>query len=91
MSVSFCPHQLSSGFALVTTSNFAHKSEGDPALPLYFSTDLVNWIPKGHVFPAGAWPGWAVENMWAPEIHFVNGTFVVYFTGGSCAIGKKVS
>ena len=33
--------QLSSGYALVTTSNFAHKSEGDPALPLYFSTDLV--------------------------------------------------
>ena len=89
--------QLSSGYALVTTSNFAQKSEGDPALPLYFSTDLVwpqpliceifeeslqvNWIPKGHVFPAGGWPDWAIENMWAPEIHFVNGTFVVYFTG----------
>ena len=42
----------------------------------------MNWIPKGHVFPAGAWPDWAFENMWAPEIHFVNGTFVVYFTGG---------
>ena len=41
----------------------------------------VNWTPKGHVFPTGAWPSWAVENMWAPEIHFVNGTFVVYFTG----------
>jgi len=72
-----------SGYALVTTSNFALNSEGDPALPLYFSTDLVNWIPKGHVFPAGTWPDWAVENMWAPEIHFVNGTFLVYFTGGS--------
>ena len=97
-------YQLSSGYALVTTSNFAHKLEGEPALPLYFSTDLVctrvqietrnyvqvNWIPKGHVFPSGAWPDWAVENMWAPEIHFVNGTFVIYFTGGSCAIKKKV-
>ena len=31
----------SSGYALVTTSNFALNSEGDPALPLYFSTDLV--------------------------------------------------
>ena len=38
------------------------------------------------MFPAGAWPDWAVENMWAPEIHFVNGTFVVYFTGGSCTM-----
>ena len=47
---------------------------------IYFQ---VNWIPKGHVFPAGSWPDWAVENMWAPEIHFVNGTFLVYFTGGS--------
>ena len=88
-------HFYPSGYALVTTSNFAHKSDGDPALPLYFSTDMVstnsksassnqiqvNWTPKGHVFPTGAWPSWAVENMWAPEIHFVNGTFVVYFTG----------
>ena len=31
-----------SGYALVTTSNFAHNSDGDPALPLYFSTDMVS-------------------------------------------------
>ena len=35
-------HFYSSGYALVTTSNFAHKSDGDPALPLYFSTDMVS-------------------------------------------------
>jgi beta-xylosidase len=73
-----------SGYAAVATSNFALRSRGDPAFPLYHSADLVTWSPRGHVFPAGAWPVWAEENMWAPEIHVVNGRFVVYFTGGHC-------
>jgi beta-xylosidase len=34
----------------------------------------------GHVFPAGQWPRWAAKDFWAPEIHWVNGNFLVYFS-----------
>lgn len=72
-----------SGFLAVCTSNFAVRSRGDPAFPLLHSPDLVHWRPRGHVFPTGGWPGWATENMWAPEVHWVSGRYVVYFTGVS--------
>ena len=69
------------GYVAVTTSNFALKRRGDPAFPLYHSWDLVVWRAMGHVFPAGQWPAWAEENMWAPDIQLVDGRYTVYFTG----------
>lgn len=36
-------------------------------------------LQKGHVFPPLDWPVWAERDMWAPEIHFVNEEFHVYF------------
>ena len=43
------------------------------AFPLISSPDLVTWTPRGHVFPAHSWPDWVVSELWAPEIHFVDG------------------
>ena len=40
-------------------------------------------MQRGFVFPSGSWPVWATGYMWAPEIHFVNGMFHVYFSGKS--------
>jgi len=51
----------------------------EDAFPLIWSQDLVSWSPRGHVFPNGSWPKWAVKEMWAPEIHFVNGRYICYF------------
>ena len=33
-----------------------------------------------HVFLPDSWPVWAKKDFWAPEIHFVNGTYYVYFS-----------
>ena len=38
-----------------------------------------------YVFPANNWPKWGYEQMWAPEIHYVNGTYYVYFSGHNIA------
>ena len=35
---------------------------------------------RGYVFQGDSWPTWARKDMWAPEIHFVNGRFMVYFS-----------
>ena len=40
-------------------------------------------LQAGYVFPSGSWPVWATGYMWAPEIHFVNGMFHVYFSAMS--------
>ena len=40
-------------------------------------------MQAGYVFPSGSWPVWATGYMWAPEIHFVNGMFHVYFSAKS--------
>ena len=57
-----------------------------------------------YVFLKSNWPKWVRSDMWAPEIHFVNGTFYVYFSArnndpechmiipGSChSIGVAIS
>ena len=56
------------------------------------------------MFLKSSWPKWVRSDMWAPEIHFVNGTFYVYFSArnndpechmiipGSChSIGVAIS
>lgn len=33
-----------------------------------------------YVFSPDDWPSWAKKDLWAPEIHVVNGTYYVYFS-----------
>ena len=49
---------------------------------LHFNFDLIQThvFQKGHVFGKDAWPSWAYEHAWAPEMHFVNGSYRVYFS-----------
>ena len=69
------------GYLAVSTSNYAFGFRNDAAFPLMYSDDLVHWTFKGHAFPGGTWPTWAYMDMWAPELHFVNGAFILYFSG----------
>ncbi len=63
------------------------------AFPIYTSPDLVHWKAAGHVFPSGKHPAWTTgAAFWAPEIHRVNGKYVVYFSAeygktGNNAVG----
>ncbi len=77
-------------YVLTCTSNDAAD-----AYPIYTSSDLATWTLVGHVFPSGQWPVWAKQNFWAPEIHKVGSSYVVYFTArgadGMLAIGAASS
>jgi len=69
------------GYLAVATSNDTVSKTHDNAFPIYHSTDLVNWVQHGFVFTgeSGNWPVWANCYMCAPEIHWVNGRYLVYF------------
>ncbi len=63
-------------------------------MPMLRSTDLVHWTYAGDVFAAR--PPWAASDagLWAPDIHFFGGRYVLYYTasntslpGGGSAIG----
>lgn len=51
-------------------------------LPIYRSKDLVDWEFVGDGFPDGK-PSW-VKNagLWAPDINYVNGHYVLYYAMG---------
>ena len=34
----------------------------------------------GYVFSEDTWPIWAYTDIWAPEIHQIDGTFYIYFS-----------
>jgi len=59
------------------------------AFRLYTSPDLANgtWTAAGWVFPHGA-PAWSSQTeYWAPELHFVNGTWTAYFAAYATEVG----
>ena len=44
----------------------ATSGEWSPQFPLFRSTDLVDWVPSGSIFPVQ--PAWAEGSFWAPEL-----------------------
>ncbi|MDQ6813397.1 MAG: glycoside hydrolase family 43 protein, partial [Bacteroidota bacterium] len=65
----------------------ATSSNWQPAFPLLYSSDLVNWKQKGYIF--NTLPDWADYYFWAPEITYDKGRVYVYYTahkknGGLC-------
>lgn len=76
-------------------------SDGKPLihnLPTFSSTDLVNWKYAGDAF--GTKPAWikADAGMWAPDVVFRGGKYLLYYTasdtslpGGGSAIGVATS
>jgi len=53
------------------------SGDAPSAFPIHGSSDLVNWTTRAYVFPK--WPAWIKQDLWAPEIHLVNGMFIVYY------------
>lgn len=87
------------GVAFFNGSWYAVTTSGNAAdsFPIWASSNLTAWQHVGYVFPAsGAGrPAWAVSDFWAPELHFVNGIWTVYFTarhlGGYLSVGVAKS
>lgn len=71
--------KANSGYLLVATSN-----DAPDAFPILRSRDLINWDFSGYIFPSGETPEWASvgegkSDYWAPELHWVNNEFRLYF------------
>jgi arabinan endo-1,5-alpha-L-arabinosidase len=67
-------------------------------IPIFKSSDLVNWTYAGDAFAAR--PSWVASDagLWAPEIEFFNNQYYLYYTasnttlpGGGSAIGVATS
>jgi len=69
-----------SGWVAVVTSDHSSRLANPNAFPIYFSSDLVTWSLRSWVFTSQTWPNWARDNMWAQELHNVNGRYILYFT-----------
>ncbi len=77
------------------------NSTGDLVIhnvPMFSSTDLVHWSYRGDAFPVKPSLVAATGNIWAPEITFANGQYLLYYAasdttvdGGSSAIGVATS
>lgn len=83
-----CLVPVDDGFLLVGTSFF---DDVEDKFPLFHTTDLRRFEPRGHVFPRGRAPRWAVGQFWAPEIHRAAGgwtcTYTARDTTGRLCIG----
>ena len=68
---------------------------GGAAFRLRTSTDLVHFEQRGHIFPAGQRPTWAINSFWAPELHQVGDRYIAYFTArhsdGQLSIGAATA
>jgi len=84
-----------SGWVAVVTSDHSSWAKDPNAFPLYFSPDMINWTLRSWVFNSQSWPAWAKDDMWAPELHYVNGRYIVYFTAreysGRSVIGAALA
>lgn len=60
-----------------------------------FDEDMVHWPIVAYVFPRTYQHPWAVKDFWAPEIHFVDGQFVVYYAArhkdGMLCVGAAIA
>lgn len=65
-----------------------------PGITFYSSQDMLNWTEEGRVFTSG--PAWAKKpapsfdgHIWAPDIHFHNGKYYLYYSVSG--FGKNTS
>ena len=76
---------------------FSTESQTFPNVPIYKSIDLVNWYFVGSAFNDVTRPVSFYGNIWAPDINYINGQYVMYYSmskwGGEwdCGIGVSVS
>ena len=77
---------------------YAYATWRDRNIPVYKSTDMVNWEYQGGIFAQGEVPQFVPKAaIWAPDINYIEGQYVLYFSmstwGGEwdACIGRAVS
>jgi arabinan endo-1,5-alpha-L-arabinosidase len=83
----------------VTSGEFyLYATENTRNVPIYRSSDLVNWEFLGTAFSDQTRPSFEPKGgIWAPDINYINGQYVIYYSmsvwGGeqTCGIGVAVS
>lgn len=77
---------------------YVYATENIRNVPIYRSSDLVNWTFLGTAFSDTTRPDFEPDgNIWAPDINIINGKYVMYYSmskwGGewTCGIGCAVS
>lgn len=77
---------------------YAYATWRDSNVPVYKSTDMINWEYVGGAFEKGQVPMYVKGGaIWAPDINYIEGKYVLYFSmstwGGEweACIGRAVS
>ncbi len=80
--------------SIIKQGNTYYVFSTNGGLEIRTSTDLVNWTRAGSVF--SSIPSWVksavgnITNLWAPDIHYVNGTYYLYYAGSSFGSNTSV-
>jgi len=56
---------------------------GDRGIDVYRSAELTGWRRNGARIWTAPATGWNSTNVWAPELHFLDGRWYVYYAAGS--------
>ncbi len=72
-------------YYLYATSDDWQDGGGMHHIPIFRSANLVDWDHAGDMFAEK--PGWvdAGGGLWAPDVHLVDGRYVVYYSVGATA------
>ncbi|MDR1666993.1 MAG: family 43 glycosylhydrolase [Bacteroidales bacterium] len=57
---------------------YLYATEAIPHIPIMRSRNLVNWEQRGTVFTNSTRPACASGSLWAPDINYINGQYVLY-------------
>jgi arabinan endo-1,5-alpha-L-arabinosidase len=57
---------------------YLYATEAIPHIPIMRSRNLVNWEQRGTVFTNSTRPSCASGSLWAPDINYINGQYVLY-------------
>ncbi len=79
----FDDRERSGYFYAYSTQNGTSGDANGVYLPVYKSTDMVNWELVGNAFGGMERPQWiSGTRIWAPDIEYIDGRYVLYFALG---------
>lgn len=70
-------------FYAYSTQNGESETDNVVYLPVYRSTDMVNWELVGNAFGGKNRPQWVPgTRIWAPDMEYIDGRYVLYYAEG---------